>query len=169
MQGLFRWPRHLVAPTVVAFFLAVPLFFSHTTVGAAAESTQVTFMQTVTSDVFISSRSAGGNTFFVDLAQGEYVGLGTYTQTDYFLLHGDGTGVFHGVDSCVCTIDGRSGTITVRYTGKMAADGTFVSPFVIVNGTGGLAAIHGTGVTRGLFTGVLPAVYTNVIQYHFAP
>lgn len=154
---------------LLGLLLAVALSLGGTAAVSASEPTQVTFTQTVTSDVFISSRSAGGNTFFVDVAGGEYVGLGTYTQTDYFLLHADGTGVFRGVDTCVCTIDGRSGTITVRYTGTMAADGTFVSPFVIVNGTGDLAGIHGTGVTTGAFTGVLPVFYTNVMQYHFAP
>ncbi len=154
---------------LLGLLLAVALSLSSTAAVLASKPTQVTFTQTVTSDVFISSRSAGGNTFFVDLAEGEYVGLGTYTQTDYFLLHANGTGVFRGVDTCVCTIDGRSGTITVRYTGTLAADGTFVSPFVIVNGTGDLAGIHGTGVTTGTFTPVLPAFYTNVMQYHFAP
>lgn len=154
---------------LLGLFLAVASSFTATAAVSASEPTQVTFTQTVTSDVFIPIRSAGGNTFFVDVAGGEYVGLGTYTQTDYFLLHADGTGVFRGVDTCVCTIDGRSGTITVRYTGTMAADGTFVSPFVIVNGTGDLAGIHGTGVTTGVFTGSFPAFYTNVMQYHFAP
>lgn len=151
---------------LLGLLLAVALSLSGTAAVSASKPTQVTFTQTVTFDVFISSRSAGGNTFFVDVAGGDYVGLGTYTQIDYFLLHADGTGVFRGVDTCVCTIEGRSGTITVRYTGTMAADGTFVSPFVIVHGTGDLAGIHGTGVTTGAFPGVL---YTNVMQYHFAP
>jgi hypothetical protein len=152
---------------LAVLFLSIPLFLSHTSQVAASAPTQVTFLQTVTSDDFLSSRSADGNTFFVDVAQGELVGLGTFTETDYFLLHADGTGVFHGVDTCICTIDGRSGTLTIRYTGTMAADGSFVSPFVIVHGTGDLAGMHGTGLTTGTFTGALPVDYTNVLTYHF--
>lgn len=149
--------------------LAATLSLGGLSTVSASAPTNITFTQTVTSDEFISSRTAGGNTFFVDVAEGDFVGLGSYRETDYFLLHADGTGVFHGVDTCVCIIEGRTGTITIRYTGTLAADGTFVSPFVIVRGTGDLAGIHGTGVTTGTFTGVFPVAYTDVMQYHFAP
>jgi hypothetical protein len=150
-------------------FLATSLLLARAPVASAAAPTQVAFTQTVSSDVFLSARQAGNNAFFVDVAQGEFVGLGNYTETDRFLLHADGTAVFSGIDICTCTVGGRSGTLTIRYTGKMAADGTFVSPFVIVSGRGDLASLRGTGVTAGTFTGLIPSFYTDVIQYHFAP
>ena len=154
-----------VSALAMALSLGLPAAVS------ASSPQQVTFGQTVTSDVFVSARPAGasGNTRFVDVATGEFTGavVGAFTETDYFLLHADGTGNFHGVDTCTCTIDGRSGILVIRYTGTMAADGTFVSPFVILRGDGGLAGIKGEGVSTGVYIGVTPYSFTNILQYQF--
>lgn len=159
--------QKLLAVSALAMALALGL----PAAVSASSPREVTFGQTVTSDVFVSARPAGasGTTRFVDVATGEFTGavVGAFTETDYFLLHADGTGNFHGVDTCSCTIDGRSGTLMIRYTGTMAADGTFVSPFVIVQATGGLAGLRGHGVSTGVFTGVTPYSFSNVISYHF--
>ena len=161
--------QKLLMISVLALMLALRL----PAAVSASPPQDVVFGQTVASDDFVSIQPAGasGNTFIVDIARGEFTGAvaGAFTETDYFLVHADGTGNFHGVDTCICTIGGRTGNVTIRYTGTMAADGTFVSPFVIMQADGGLAGLHGHGVSTGVFTGVIPYSFTNTFQYHFAP
>ena len=153
------------------FVLALAVALGVISMASAAPPQEISFGQTFTSDAYVSIQPAGASGAYqiVDIATGYFSGAltGTLTETDYFLLHADGSGNFHGVDTCVCTLDGRSGTLLIRYTGTLAADGTFVSPFVIVHATGDLAGLRGDGVSTGVFTGVTPYSFTNVLRYHF--
>src|SRR5689334_8608325 len=116
--------------TLIAILVA--MFVVSATIPAvvsAAQPQEAVFGETVATDTYVSVVPLGnsGNTAIVGLATGEYPGVvtGEFVQTDYFTLHANGTGTFHGVDTCTCTIDGRTGSLVIRYTGTMASDGTF--------------------------------------------
>jgi hypothetical protein len=79
------------------------------------------------------------------------------------VLHPTGNSTVKGIETCVCTVDGRSGTVVFRQVATITGD-----PFLyedkktIISATEGLAGLHGSISVR--WDGGL-ATYTGA--YHF--
>jgi hypothetical protein len=115
-----------------------------------------------------SVRFADGNVFVEGTAAGTLTGplTGTFTQEFSQVVHKDGDTNFRGILICACSVDGRVGTIESRPTGTGAGtpENPSVGRFVLQNGTGGLATLHG----EGKFT-VVGAAGTYTLRWHFDP
>jgi hypothetical protein len=111
-----------------------------------------------------STRTAGGNTFITLPRTAVVSGTFTGTSTDEVLLvmHANGTTSLRGEGTCVCTVEGRSGTFDYRFGGSGIFPTSASGRYVVGHGTGGLAGIHGEGPFSGDF-----AVANLGGQYHF--
>ena len=79
--------------------------------------------------------------------------------------HHAGTATVQGTLTCTCVVDGRTGTLTLRFEGTQAGPAAPVDgQFVVQDATGGLAGLRGTGT----FHDVGPAG-TYTVRYHFDP
>lgn len=78
------------------------------------------------------------------------------------LIRPDGSGGCVGREHFVGSIDGRSGTAEFQVELSVGADG-FRGRLTVLDGTGGLQGLHGTGTFQGGSTGVnsLDYVFSN--------
>jgi hypothetical protein len=111
-----------------------------------------------------SVRTAGGNTFItlerVASISGTFTG--TATDTVKLVMHSNGTTSLRGEGTCVCTVEGRSGTFDYRFGGAGTFPTSASGHFVSGHGTGGLAGLHAQGTFTGdFFVAILQG------QYHF--
>jgi len=60
-------------------------------------------------------------------------------------VHPNGSESFLAFDTCTCSFDGQSGTVTIRAYGTTSANGFTRGTFLITSGTGGLATLAGWG------------------------
>jgi len=60
-------------------------------------------------------------------------------------VHPNGSESFLAFDTCTCSYDGQSGTVTIRAYGTTSANGFTRGTFLITSGTGGLATLAGWG------------------------
>jgi hypothetical protein len=111
-----------------------------------------------------STRTAGGNTFITLTRTAVLSGTFTGTTTDEVLLvmHANGTTSLRGEGTCVCTIEGRSGTFDYRFGGSGVFPTSGSGRYVAGHGTGGLSGFHAEGPFAGDF-----AVSNVGGQYHF--
>lgn len=110
-----------------------------------------------------SVRSADGNRFINIAARpGAFTGtfVGTYSEDLQIIIHKDGSTNFAAQLTCQCTVEGRSGTITIWLNGTGSPAG-FEAHWRIVDATGGLAGLHG----QGTLSGPVPSTYSG--QHHF--
>jgi hypothetical protein len=118
----------------------------------------------VVNAVITDTRTADGNTFITVTRTAAISGTFTGTATDTVLLvmHSNGTTSIHGAGTCVCTVEGRTGTFDYRFSGSGTFP-TFVSGrYVVRHGTGGLEGLHAQGPFSGTFF-----VASVRGQYHF--
>lgn len=100
-----------------------------------------------------STRTADGNTFTTLERTAALAGTFTGTATDTVLLvmHSNGTTSLRGAGTCVCTVDGRTGTFDYRFEGSGVFPTSASGQFVVGHGTGGLAGLHAQGTFGGDF------------------
>ena len=111
-----------------------------------------------------STRTAGGTTFTTLTRTAFVSGTFTGTTTDEVLLvmHANGTTSLRGAGTCVCTVDGHSGTFDYRFRGSGIFPTSGSGTYVVGHGTGGLTGLHAQGPFSGSF-----AVATLGGRYHF--
>ena len=159
-----RFTSLLLLP-IALFLLVTPAHATQSTLITATSHCCV-------SNTLVEQHTAGGN-MFVTYSQvltetGDV--QGTVNQTFTFIIHTSGELEVHGKGLFTGTVLGsQPGTAEVSFV----ATGT-ISPFatsghfVIENGTGGLAGIHGEG-TGGNFDPAHPELGTLSILVHFDP
>jgi hypothetical protein len=100
-----------------------------------------------------STRTADGNTFttFERTAALSGTFTGTATDTVTLVMHSNGTTSLRGAGTCVCTVDGRSGTFDYRFNGTGTFPTSASGQFVLGHGTAGLAGLHAQGSFSGDF------------------
>jgi hypothetical protein len=100
---------------------------------------------TYTSSTFNSIRSAGGNTIIDLSATVSYTGTftGTSTLQGTLILHANGTANFQDVETFTGTVNGVSGTVTLRLEGHTDRAGVITASDVIISATGDLAGLQG--------------------------
>lgn len=98
-------------------------------------------------------RTADGNTFLTVTRTAVLSGTFTGTTTDEvrIVMHSNGTTSVHGTGTCVCTVEGRSGTFDYRFQGSGTFPTTLAGRYVVRHGTGGLEGLHGVGSFSGSF------------------
>jgi Protein of unknown function (DUF3224) len=123
-----------------------------TSVGATPPSS-VTGTFAVVSLTPTDSRTAGGNTFTTAQRTAVLSGTfnGTTTDTVQIVEHANGTTSVFGVGTCVCTIDGQTGTFEYRFQGSGTFPGDLSGQFVVGRATGGLQGLHAQGTFDGTF------------------
>jgi hypothetical protein len=115
----------------------------------ASFTTNGTF--TILNNTTTSTQQDGQNTIYGYTEQGVYNGdiTGSYTDVATETIHSDNTGNFSGNETCACTVDGKSGTLTFSFSGTFTADGNFQGQFFNVQGIDDLANLHGQGTFQG--------------------
>jgi hypothetical protein len=99
------------------------------------------------------TRTADGNTFITLTRTAALSGTftGTSTDTATLVMHSNGRTSLRGAGTCVCTVDGRSGTFDYRFEGWGVFPTSASGQFVVGHGTGGLAGLHAQGTFTGDF------------------
>ena len=131
---------------------------------SATPPSPVTGAFSVVTATTTSTRTAGGNTFITLTRVAAVSGTFTGTTTDEVLLvmHASGTTSLRGEGTCVCTVEGRSGTFDYRFGGSGIFPTSGSGRYVVGHGTGGLAGLHAAGPFSGDF-----AVANLGGRYHF--
>jgi len=86
---------------------------------------------------------------------------------EQLVVHPTGEVELRGTDVCSCTVAGRSGTVTDRFEGQVAADGQLRGTVRSISSNGGLTGLHFEGDIAGPTTGPNAGTYT--IRLHFDP
>lgn len=151
-----------LAARLCAIFVAVAVIVATTpAVASSPESSSGTFGPTGPGVITVTN-VADGNVF-IDWSDrpGAFTGTftGTYSEHLRVVVHADGSTNFAAQLTCVCAVDGRTGTITIRLDGTGTPAG-FEAHYRIVGGTGGLADLHGEGTLSAP-----PATYSG--RHHF--
>ncbi len=113
------------------------------TPGSAVNGTFTTSPSTMT-----STRTVGGNTFVTFARTPSFSGTisGTASDTATVVFHPDGTTSVNGQGTCLCSVDGRTGTIhyNCEAGASLATDLQLirVEQHLLDRGTGGLAGLH---------------------------
>ena len=146
----------LVLVAAAAAALAAP--------ASATPPSPVTGSFAVVTATTTSTRTAGGNTFVTLTRTAAVSGTFTGTTTDEVLLvmHANGTTSLRGAGTCVCTVEGRSGTFDYRFGGSGIFPTSGSGRYVVGHGTGGLSGLHAAGPFSGDF-----AVANLGGRYHF--
>ena len=99
------------------------------------------------------TRTADGTTFITLQRTAMLTGTftGVTTDTVNVVMHANGTTSIHGVGSCVCTVEGRTGTFEYRFRGAGTFPTSVSGTYVAGHGTGGLEGLHGVGRFSGTF------------------
>jgi hypothetical protein len=121
-----------------------------------AHGREVTTFATTT-----ESRTPDGNLIEERVATRILSGTFSGTMTSRFtrITFKDGDRISHGFETCTCTVDGRTGTVTFRFQ-AWTNDKTIGTEahLAIVDATGGLEGLHGIlDIAAGVYTG----------SYHF--
>jgi len=129
------------------FFALLTLLSAALVAAAAATATTpspVSGTETITGGTATVMRVADGNTFVANHVMVTIAGSypGPFTADYTAIVHPSGqTNVVGGTFTCVCTIEGRSGTITFRFEGSGTAAVSELHGETIA-GTAGLADLH---------------------------
>jgi len=112
----------------------------------------------------VSVRTADGNTFRTVTARpGRFTGTftGAYSEDLRLVFHADGSFNFAAELTCQCTVDGKTGTMTIRLDGT-GSPAAFDAHYRIIAATGGLEGLQG----QGTLSGPVPSTYSG--EHHFA-
>jgi hypothetical protein len=123
---------------------------------------------TISNTTTTSTQQAGQNTIYSLTQQGVNDGdlTGSFTDEETTTSYPDHTSTFSGKETCTCTVDGKSGTLTFTFTGTGTADGSFKGQVFDFQGTGDLANLHGQGTFQGQGSnGIYHSTYSD--QLHF--
>jgi hypothetical protein len=131
----------------------------------AAPPTQALGTYTLLSSTPTLIRTADGNQTFAVVDKTQYTGQisGLPTDTYMLTLHPDGTFTAHGIETCTCTIGGRTGD----YVAVFSFQGTSAMAqghITFTSASGGLTGLH----AQGIFVGSAATGTISVI-YHFDP
>jgi Protein of unknown function (DUF3224) len=98
-------------------------------------------------------RTADGNTFITVIRTAALSGTftGTSTDTVRIVMHSNGTTSANGVGTCVCSIEGRTGTFDYRFRGSGTFPTSLSGRYVVGHGTAGLEGLHAEGPFSGTF------------------
>ncbi len=109
------------------------------TPGSAVNGTFTTSPSTMT-----STRTVGGNTFVTFARTPSFSGTisGTASDTATVVFHPDGTTSVNGQGTCLCSVDGRTGTIHYSFEGAGIYLVSGSGQYLLDRGTGGLAGLH---------------------------
>jgi hypothetical protein len=118
---------------------------------------------TVASQVPTDVRTAGGNTFVTLTETATFTGgmTGNATGTERFLFRRDGSFVLHLRATCLCSIEGRTGTLEFRVQGGGGDEDP--SGTIVGVGSDRLKGLH----LNGTWSLVAPAVVAISTTYHF--
>ena len=98
-------------------------------------------------------KTVGGNTFYHIVDEGAWTGIFTGTSVDSgtTMFHPNGNGNYDGwVSFASVEVAGKSGGLEMRVTGSIPkGDAGWFGYWVILNGTGELAGLHGQGTWWG--------------------
>jgi hypothetical protein len=115
----------------------------------------------------IEQKIAGGNTILVVTFADTYTGTfaGSASGIANVVIHKGSLNVHH-TDTFTGTVNGRSGTMVIRFEGQGEGVGLpLKGNWVIISATGDLATIHG----EGTFEGIAGVTITLTGNIHFAP
>jgi hypothetical protein len=147
----------LTAAALATALLAQPT--AATTPTSGSGDFTITFVPTDT------RTTGGGNTIAEYTVTGTISGTitGTFTGTERIVMHPDTTANANGVITCVCTVEGKTGTVEFVFNGTSAGTGLpIVGQFTSQNGTLGLSSLHAQGTFSALGT-----AGTYTVDYHF--
>ena len=123
----------------------------------------------VTSDVVTSTHQDAGNTFLTIAMTTDVTGTlaGTIVTDETAVVHPNGVITIQAAETFTGTANGIAGTLQFNTVGIAdAATGAFTGQFAIVDGSGGLANLHGHGTVEGVgFVGT----YTIEIAFNPEP
>lgn len=110
------------------------------------------------------TRTADGNTFITVRRTAVLTGTftGTTTDTVVLVMHSNGTTSANGAGTCVCSVEGRTGTFDYRFRGSGTFPTSLSGRYVAGHGTAGLKGLHAEGPFSGTFL-----VASVGGQYHF--
>ncbi|MCS4538214.1 MAG: DUF3224 domain-containing protein [Thaumarchaeota archaeon] len=102
--------------------------------------------------IIVSTEIVGGKIVLNVKGSGTVTGAftGPYTFEGRVTITPTGTANYHVIDTCTCTVEGRSGTLVFRENGRGSAFGSFESKITILRGTDGLANLNGHGALQGI-------------------
>lgn len=109
---------------------------------------------------------AGGNEMYEIVSTATLSGTfsGTLSSNATEVLHPTGNSTIQGIETCVCTVDGRSGTVVFRQVAKITGDPFFYEDKkTVISAAGGLAGLHGNISVQ--WDGGDLSTYTG--SYHF--
>ena len=86
---------------------------------------------------------------------------GAYSEDLRLVFHADGSYNFAAELTCQCTVDGRTGTMTVKLDGTGTPTGSFDAHYRIIAASGGLEGLQG----QGTLSGPIPSTYSG--EHHF--
>jgi len=112
----------------------------------------------------VAVRTADGNTILTLTARpGRFTGTftGAYSEDLRIVRHADGSYNFAAELTCQCTVDGRTGTMTVKLDGTGTPTGSFDAHYRIIAASGGLEGLQG----QGTLSGPVPSTYSG--EHHF--
>ena len=123
------------------------------TPASAAPPAPVTGTFALVTSTTTSIRTADGNTFITVNRTAALSGTftGTTTDTTTLVMHSNGTTSLRGAGTCICTVEGRSGTLEYRFEGSGVFPTSGSGRYVVGQGTGGLAGLHAEGPFSGTF------------------
>jgi hypothetical protein len=129
----------------------------------AAERTTAVSTYTVLSSVATPIRTAHGSTTFFVVDHAAYKGDISGMPVDTYLLTVQRTGKLngHGIETCTCTLGGRTGSYVAVFSFKGTA-AFFVGHITILFGADGLAGLRAKGTFQGNAT-----TGTITLNYHF--
>ncbi len=112
----------------------------------------------------VAVRTADGNTILTVTARpGRFTGTftGAYSENLRIVRHAGGSFNFAAEVTCLCTVDGMTGTMTVKLDGTGTPTGSFDAHYRIIAATGGLEGLQGQGTLSG------PVASTYSGEHHF--
>jgi hypothetical protein len=133
---------HRLAPLVGALILAVVF----ATMAGATKPQTVNGTVTIIELSITPIGAAGGNGLFHIVATATLDGTfsGTLDTDSTEVLHPTGNSTVRGTETCVCTVDGRTGIVVFRTEAKITGDPFFYQDAkTVISATGGLAGLHG--------------------------
>lgn len=106
---------------------------------------------TIVSTTTTSVHQDGQNKIYSFIQQDVSYGdiSGPFTNDETSIVHPDNTASFSGSSTCICTVEGKSGTLMWSFSGTSTANGSFQGQFFDIHGTGDLAKVHGQGTFQG--------------------
>ena len=112
----------------------------------------------------VAVRTADGNTILTVTARpGRFTGTftGAYSENLRIVRHAGGSFNFAAEVTCLCTVDGMTGTMTIKLDGTGTPTGSFDAHYRIIAASGGLEGLQG----QGTLSGPTPSTYSG--EHHF--